>query len=53
MANQRDEVAQQIKVTLNGAYADHGRPDRRTVAAQLERAERLLEQAHELAAQND
>jgi hypothetical protein len=48
LADERDALAQQIKITLHQAYFGNGRPDRHTVTAELAHAERLLEQAHEL-----
>jgi hypothetical protein len=48
LADERDALAQRIKVTLDQANFGHRQPDRRTVSAQLAGAERLLEQAREL-----
>ncbi|NJC68650.1 alkaline phosphatase family protein [Planosporangium thailandense] len=48
LADQRDALAQQIKMTLDQGRFGNGHVDRATVAAQLARGKRLLEQAHEL-----
>jgi hypothetical protein len=48
LADQRDALAQQIKVTLNQAWFGDGRVDRGGVSSLLERSEHLLEQAQHL-----
>jgi hypothetical protein len=49
LADQRDALAQEIKVALNQAYSGHGRPKPKDVADLLDRSVSLLKQAHELA----
>jgi hypothetical protein len=48
LADERDALAQQIKVTLDQAQFGNGHVDEATVESLLARSERLLEQAHEL-----
>ncbi|MGW5123541.1 hypothetical protein ACWEQ7_05630 [Streptomyces sp. NPDC004069] len=50
LADERDALAQEIKVALNEAYTDNGRPKPKDVSDLLQRSVTLLQQAHTPAA---